>query len=557
MLTELTIRNYALIDNLTIEFGPGLNVLTGETGAGKSIIIGALSLVLGERADADVVRTGESEVQVQARFEDISSQATEALNELGLFTTDGILLLRRRHDRSGRSFAYANDSGITISALRRLGDCLVDLHGQHQHQVLLRPETHLQTLDFFGRLIGPRDKYEQGFSRLQKLRQELAALEQELAAKRQRRDLTEYQARELASARVQPGELAQLEQEHRLLASSEKRYTLAREVENLISEREGSAQELISAIGRKLTELCGLDSSLSPARDGIATVEATLADLWREIVSYRENIQFSPERMEEVNARLFLLQKLEQKYQVPADRLPELESRLNAELGSLELDQSRFEELHREIARLERDLLNQAQNLSRSRKQAARKLEAKLEPEFAALGLEKARLVVNITGPESPGPNSLTPSGLDQVEFLFSANPGEELRPLRKVASGGELSRIMLSLKSVLSGVALVPTMVFDEVDVGIGGRVAEAVGRRLARLGRTQQVVCITHLPQIARFADRHFLVAKETKKGRTRTTIERLDDAGRVSELARMSAGTEVTETSLAHAREMLKRT
>lgn len=556
MLTELSVRNYALIDSLTIEFGPGLNVLTGETGAGKSIILGALSLVLGERADSSVVRTGETEVQVQARFEGVPPTAGDTLGDLGIDAADGALILRRRHDLSGKSAAHANDTAITVNALRRLGDRLVDLHGQHQHQLLLRPEVHLDILDQYGRLGDEREQFGRAHARLAAMRAELAALEGELAERRTRRDLTEYQARELADARIRPGEIGELCREQELLATAQKRYALARELEGVLSEREGSVAELLGAAAKRLAELAGIDPALGRHRETLTDARSRLDDLWRELVSYRESIQFSPERAEEVNARLFLLEKLEKKYRVAADELPGLAERLNQELGSIGFDETKREELRAGIAGLEKDLLGRARTLSGKRRRAASRLEARLGPEFAALGLEKARFSAPVLCPESPTADSLTASGFDTVEFLFSANPGEELRPLRKVASGGELSRIMLGLKNVLSGVEVVPTMVFDEVDVGIGGKVAEAVGRRLARLGQHQQVVCITHLPQIARYADHHFVVSKETSKGRTRTVIKRLDAAERVSELARMIAGERVTETSRAHARELLDR-
>lgn len=555
MLAELTIRNYALIDSLALELGPGLNVLTGETGAGKSIILGALSLVLGERADTDLIRTGEKEALVEARFCSLPSAVTGILEELDISIPDQSLILRRRLDRTGKSSAYANDSGITVTALHRLGDHLVDLHGQHQHQLLLRPEAHLEILDRYGRLTGRREEFGREYGHLLGLRTELAELEKDLTERRARRDLIEYQAKELSSAGIKPGELAELRREREQLSTAEKRYSLACELEDVLSEQEPSACGLVSAAMKKLAELAGIDPTFVPYQDTLAAASAQLDDLWREVVSYRDRIQFSPERSEEVNARLFLIEKLEKKYGLTADELPALQEKLSRELDSSELDQTRCEDLRRQIAGLEKTLLAEARRLSATRRQAAEKLRAKLATEFSALGLEKARLTAHVTAPETPGPESLAPTGFDSVEFLFSANPGEELKPLRKVASGGELSRIMLGLKNVLTGAGLVPTMVFDEIDTGIGGRVAEAVGKRLSRLGRTQQVVCITHLPQIAKYADNHFLVTKQTRKGRFLTAITRLNREGRVRELARMVAGEAITETSLVHARQMMK--
>ncbi|MBN2536745.1 DNA repair protein RecN [candidate division WOR-3 bacterium] len=555
MLAELRVRDYALIENLTLELGPGLTVMTGETGAGKSIILGALSLVLGEKPDPEMVRSGADFAVVEARFTDAESVAGDCA-ELGIDLPDGELILRRRAAREGRGSAHANDSAITVEALRRLGDRLVDLHGQHQHQYLLRAETHLDLLDAHARLRDERARYAERHAGLERLRTELAGLEAELARRRERRELTEYQVRELADAAPEPGEHSALLAERELLASSEARYTIARRLEELLSEQEGSVAELLGAVESQLVELARLDDSARPRLEAATGARAVLDDLWRELTSYREAIQFSPERLEEVNARLFRLEKLERKYGVAPDELGELAAKLARELESLETGESRLDELRRQVEAATAALLELAAALSRKRARAGKVLEASLAKEFPALGLERAVLSVRHDRPDRPGPADLGPTGFDDVEFLFCANPGEELKPLRKVASGGELSRVMLSLKNALSGVAVVPTMVFDEIDTGIGGRVAEAVGRRLELLGRNQQVICITHLPQIARFAAHHFLVSKSVRRGRTVTSITRLDDEERVAELARMSGGEQVTETTLAHARELLER-
>lgn len=556
MLAELHIRNYALIDDLKVEFGPGLNVFTGETGAGKSIIIGALSLVLGERPDPTMIRTGAENIQVEARFEDAKSTVHEC-EELGIESADDTLILRRRAARSGKSNTYANDSPITVNALRRLGDRLVDLHGQHQHQVLLKSEMHSEILDAYAQLTDERCSFAKNRDKLIATEKELTELQKELSERREHRKLTEYQLKELSEANVEPGEVNDRKKEKSLLESAERRYTLARELSELLSEKEGSITELLSVAAKKLEELGRIDRSLKDRLQTVSNVQNALDDLWRELVSYREKIQFSPGRLEEINSRLFYIERLEKKYRVPADQLPGLKSRLKQELDSIELDESKCDEIKQNIKKQKRELLKHAEFLSRKRKSAKLKLEAKLRSELAALGLAKAKLVIDITRPDKIEDLRLKiwNYGIDKVEFLFTANPGENLRPLRKVASGGELSRIMLALKNSLTKVKLVPTMVFDEIDVGIGGRVAEAVGKRLARLGRDQQIVCITHLAQIAKYANSHFLVTKSTLRGRTFTSLKRLEGEKRVKELARMVAGTAVTKTGLAHAREMLK--
>jgi DNA repair protein RecN (Recombination protein N) len=565
MLAEIRIRNYALIDDLTVEFSPGLNVLSGETGAGKSIIIGALTLLLGDKPDADMIRTGAENAQVEGRF-DISKRLADECSELGIaMAEDGPpqLLLRRRAERSGRGAAYANDSGVTIAALQKLGDRLVDLHGQHQHQLLLKPEVHLDILDEYAGLGPDRGEFTERFRAFEEKSAELIRLDKELAERRARRELTEFQSKELSAAQVKPGELDELNRERELLQSAERRFTLARQIEELLSEQEGSIIGLLGTAGKALAELVELDPALAERRAMLTEAQAGADDLWRELVSYRESIEFSPERMDEVNSRLFLIEKLERKYGLRAGELASLEASLKAELDSIELGGTRRDELAAELTALRQDLTARADTLSRKRGRARSELEKRLSGEFEALGLGKAVLSVSIS--RVPDPDGvyekggehfrLTPNGVDSVEFLFSANPGEELRPLRKVASGGELSRVMLALKSALSQADPVPTLVFDEIDVGIGGKVAEAVGKRLARLAKTHQVICITHLPQIAKYAERHLLVAKSVRSNRTLSSIRTLDADARVEELARMTSGATVTKASLAHAREMLE--
>jgi DNA repair protein RecN (Recombination protein N) len=565
MLAEIRIRNYALIDDLMVEFSPGLNVLSGETGAGKSIIIGALTLLLGDKPDADMIRTGADTAQVEGRF-DLDKRVAGECSALGIpMAEDGLaqLLLRRRTERSGRGAAYANDSGITIAALQKLGDRLVDLHGQHQHQLLLRPETHLDILDEYGGLSTERDGFADRFRAFEEKSAELTRLDKELAERRARRELTEFQLKELSAAQVKPGELDELNRERDLLQTAERRFTLARQLEELLSEQEGSIIGLLGVASKTLGELADLDPVLAERRALLNEARAGADDLWRELVRYRESIEFSPERMDEVNSRLFLIEKLERKYGLRADELATLEAKLKAELESTELGGSHRAELVAELAALRQDLTARADALSRKRGRARSELEKRLSSEFEVLGLGKAVLSVSLG--RVPDPDGvyersgehfrLTPTGVDAAEFLFSANPGEELRPLRKVASGGELSRVMLALKSVLSQADPVLTLVFDEIDVGIGGKVAESVGKRLARLARTHQVICITHLPQIAKYAERHLLVAKSVRGNRTLTSIRTLDADARVEELARMTSGATVTKTSLAHAREMLE--
>jgi len=548
ILVELRVRNYALIQDLTLQFKPGFNVLTGETGAGKSILVGALSLLLGGKPDPDMIRSGADSATIEARFTNPGCIAADC-ERLGI-DRGNELTLRRRVERDGRGTIHANDSSLTLAGLGQLCDRLVDIHGQHQHQLLLRPQVHLETLDAYAGISAERERFAADFADCRRVDEELDRLQHELSERHQRRELTEFQYRELRDASILPGEVEALRAEQTLLQTSERRFALIRRLEELLYEQESSILGSLAAVEKTLAELTELDNSLASHRTSVADSRALLDDLWRALVRYHDALDFSPERVEEINARLFLVEKLERKYRVPAAELPDLAAKLQAELNSLELDETRVDELKQESVRRHEELVQHAAALSRKRQQARLKLEKALTEEFAAMGLESARLEVNIA---SAG-NSLTPSGADSVEFLFSANPGEPLRPLRKVASGGELSRIMLALKGVLAGVDPVPVLVFDEIDVGIGGRVAENVGRRLARLSSTHQVICITHLPQIAKHADAHFVVTKQTRAGRTSTSIRELNPEQRVNELARMTSGARITDSGLAHAREML---
>ncbi|MEO0077484.1 MAG: DNA repair protein RecN, partial [candidate division WOR-3 bacterium] len=522
---------------------------TGETGAGKSILIGALSLLLGGRHDPDTIRSEADSATVEARFANPSCIAAEC-DRLGI-DLGGELILRRRVDRCGRGAIHANDTTLTVSGLEQLGDRLVDLHGQHQHQLLLRTKVHMETLDAYAETSAECKRFASDFADCRRIADELSRLQKELSERQRRRDLTEFQFRELADANIQPDEATALRTEQLLQQSTERRFALVRRTEELLSERDESVLSLLAALEKTMAELAKLDESLAALAAAVVEARVSLDDVWRAIIQYRDAIDFSPERIEEINSRLFLIEKLERKYRTPAAELPDLARRLRAELNALETDESRINELQQELTRRREELATRAAVLSRRRHQARIQLEKALSAELPALGLENARFKVNIT---SVG-DSLTPSGADCVEFLFSANPGEPLKPLRKVASGGELSRLMLAIKGTLARIDPVPILVFDEIDAGIGGRVAENVGRRLARLGQTHQVICITHLPQIAKHADSHFLVEKRTSAGRMTTSVRRLSDQERISELARMTGGTQVTKLGLTHAREMLE--
>lgn len=564
-LLSLHIQNYALIENLTVEFGPGLNVLTGETGTGKSIILGALNLLLGERPDPTMIRSGADSALVEGTFV-ATPLVVSICAETGIplpATAQPLLVLRRRITGSGRNnAAWANDVAITVTTLARIGDRLVDLHGQHQHQLLLDPSFQLDILDEYAGLGPARQQFGERHAQHAALVSAIAELDRASSERAARRELTEFQLKELAAAAVQLGEAERLRQEQALAASTEKRWQLVAGLRDLLAEKEGSLLELLAAVSRHLSELGRLDPKLANWQEPVSAARATLDDLWRELVSYADTTEYSPERVEEINGRLFLIEKLERKYGVPAAELPELQAKLQAELDATETDADRRRELAAQLVAQRRELTTAAVALSQRRQQAARKLVAAIAAEFRALGLTEAKLTIAVV-PNSDADGTiehegnrfrLTPLGIDTVSFSFCANPGEELRPLRRVASGGEISRLMLAIKTCLAQSDPVPSLVFDEIDAGIGGRVAEAVGLRLRRLATDHQVICITHLPQIAQYADRHLLVAKTRRAGRNVTAIQELHNEGRVRELARMTSGAHISATSLAHARELV---
>ena len=604
MLKSLRIQDYALIDDLTVDFAPGLNVLTGETGTGKSIIIGALSLLLGERTDSDMIRTDRESAVIEGVFtvnpkseiQNPKCPVQRLLSDLALeAAADDQLVIRRKVTRQGKSTCLVNDNTVSAASLKRIGDFLVDLHGQHEHQSLLNRDLHLEVLDDFAGLSAKGEALAALYREYRTIERELGAEQEELKTRRARRDATEFQLQELRDARLDPDEIARLNGERELVESAEKRLTLIRELLEVMTEGEGAVQERLSGAGRRLETLAQLDPQLAASKVDLKQAMSLLDELGRTLVKYRDTVEATPGRLDEINERLFRLERLVRKYcpqSVALDpaaiaHLIAERDRLDEELAGLEVGEFHILGLEEDLGEVRGKLLYAARELSRLRKKAKTRLETMLVRDLAGLGLTKAQLAVQVElRPdeagllvEGTGRYRLDETGIDDVEFLFSANPGEALKPLRKIASGGELSRIMLALKSVLAASDQVPTMVFDEIDTGIGGRIAEAVGRKLARIAgqvtamkdqrsktkdqnpkskiqnpESKQVICITHLPQIARFAETHFLVTKNVQAGRTTTRLVRLSPDERVGEIARMLAGAQVTNAARVHAQELL---
>ncbi|MDX2031990.1 MAG: DNA repair protein RecN [Blastocatellia bacterium] len=569
MLRFLNISNLALIDRLQIEFKSGLNVLSGETGSGKSIIIDALTLLLGGRASQEIIRSGEERAFVEGVFEiEGNAPLIEVLEEAGIDNNGQELLIKREVPVSGRGRLFVNNQGATLALLRTMQPHLVDLHGQGDQQSLLSVDVHLHLLDAYLGAARNRQAVAAAYDRLLRVCRELEASRQNESERLQTLDMIAFQVTELEQAGIVPGEDQELETERRLLANAEKLATLCGEAYSQVYDDEKSLLARLGAVQRRVRDLADLDSRFREYAEQLESVKHTLDDLAFFLGDYAGQVQSSPERLQFVEDRVEELGRLKRKYG----------GSLEAALGTLAELRARREALDNNeahIKRLEDDLKaalgeygTEAEKLSRQRQGALSRFEGQIKKEFADVSLGAARFKVHLDAGQRSSLHekvqglvnaefggALRRTGNEAVEFRFSANPGEDLRPLSEVASGGELSRLMLVLKTITAPALIPKTLVFDEIDAGIGGKVADAVGARLKRLAETNQVLCVTHQVQLARHADAHFLVTKGEHGGRTLTSVAELDKQGRIEELARMIGGSEITPLARKHAQELLK--
>lgn len=550
MLTELNIKNFAIIDSLNITFEKGLNVLTGETGAGKSIIVDAVELALGGRASSEMIRSGCDEAVVEAAF-DISdaSGISEKLSEMGL-EGDDALVIKRTVSASGKNKVFINGSMATIAMLSDIGEFLVDIHGQHEHQTLFKVERHIDVIDEYA-AVGPlREEMAGVYSELNRVKNELESLKVSEADKEKRLDVLKFQSDEIGKASLKENEEEGLLGERKLLANSEKLFDAGNTALELLYAQAGSALELVKKADSKIREIATLDESLKPTAESVNSVYASIEDAAMTLRDYIGKISFEPERLNEIEERLDLIGRLKRKYGNTVSEVLKYKEEVDRKLEGIEKAEERITELEKEVETLKASGLKIAETLSDKRKKASRELKNMVEVELSDLGMKKAVFEVRIDRI-----SDITAKGFDRVEFLLSSNPGEVPKPLSKIASGGELSRIMLALKKVLAGPSGVPTMIFDEVDAGIGGGIAEVVGKKLKEVAKGRQVLCITHLAQIAAMADLHYAVSKGENKGRTTTTVSRLSGDERVDEVARMLGGMTITEATKRHAEEMIR--
>jgi DNA repair protein RecN (Recombination protein N) len=559
MLTTLRIKNLALVADLTLELQPGYNVITGETGAGKSILIGALSLVLGERADRTLIRSGSDSCAVEAVFDTSRLRAPlkSFLEENGLEPCeDHQLVLKRTFTSAGTNRQFINGSPTTLNTLAAVGEWLVDIHGPHDHQSLLHPARQLAVLDAFGNLDSERESFGQLVRRRAALEAEKATLIVDEKTYAQQVDLLRFQVQEISAARLQPEEDTQVEQDHRRASNAARLLQLSQAALDLLSEHETSVLTQAGVIGRTLQELQRVDAATAPLLTLHEQAVAALRDLQAELTRYSDKVDVDPARLQQLEERLNLIHALKRKYGPTVSEVIAFGDEAGRKLHSLEQREAELSRINAELQKLDAELWRAGQALSSKRRKVSPHLSKAVCKQLDDLGFKQSRLDITLTAPEHAAfTQTTTPipsTGIDTVEFQFAPNPGEPARPLRAIASSGELARVMLALKTVLAAEDQIPVLVFDEVDANVGGETANAVGEKMQQIAQKRQVLCITHLPQVAAPASVHYVAAKHVQGGRTTTEITRLDQKERVTELARMLGGQ--SDAARRHAQAML---
>jgi len=567
MLKSLSIRNYALISEIALDLSPGLVIITGETGAGKSIIIDALGLILGARASAEEVRSGSDKAIVEAVFDVSGHKRVKTLCEENDVDCPDELVVRREVSAKGQSRCFISDSPVPLALQKQIGELLVDLHGQHEHQSLLRTEMHVGMLDDFGGLEGMVEEFSRSFQTLREKGRALDDLRQRERQLREKKEFYDFQIREIDAVAPRPGEEEDLERELKILENAERLFGSTGSIYELLYEGDKSIRDQLVLVRNQLLHLAEIDVRFKEAAGECESAEAVINELARFIQSYNARVEFSPDRLEDLRERLGRLALLKKKFGGTLDAVIAHREDIGKEVALAENFEGVIAQLQEESNAVQAECATLAQRLSAKRHEVSRRIEKGIVDELKHLGIQHGQFQVRITqveleNGEAPSPSvqvgrkrlRLNPRGYDTVEFLVSTNLGESPKPLVKIASGGEVSRIMLALKGILAKSDRLPLMVFDEIDVGVSGRIAQAVGLSLKDLSAFHQVIAITHLPQIAGLADVHFVVTKSEQKGRTTTSIRRLSLDEQVEEVARLMSGAEVTEAGLASARELM---
>ncbi len=547
MLQLLHIENIAIIERADITFEPGFNALTGETGAGKSIVIDSLSAVLGQRASRELIRTGSQKAFVNASFTEVPAGVWE---QLGVEPEEELLLQREIH-ADGKNVCRANGRPLTVTQLRSVGNNLLNIHGQHDGQQLLDEEQHLVYLDAFGRVAPEVSAYQEKYHALQALRRKIRSLQMDEAEKARRMDTLRYQIEELERAKLQDGEEENLMTRRSFLRNSEKFISAVNGADYCLNggESDDGALTLLRQAQDAIGTVKNLDSSFAEMYSRMENLYSELYDLADTVRDQKEGFDFSPHELDEVESRLDQLYRLKKKYGPTVEEMMAYLERCQRELDDMEYADDTLQRLEKQQEKAYQEALAAAENLSARRKTAAKEMEAQILSELQQLDMGKIRFQVDFA------PQELSETGMDSVRFLMSANLGEELRPIHKIASGGELARIMLAMKNVLAEQDQVGTLVFDEVDTGVSGRAAQKVAEKMARISRKKQVLCVTHLPQLAAMADTHFSVEKGEADGRTFTRVQQLDRQQRREELARLTGGAHVSQVMLSGAEELLE--
>lgn len=566
MIKSLLIQDYALIEKIEVEFKPGLNIITGETGAGKSILIDAMSLLLGERASSDVIRKGADKSVVEGIFEvDKNKRVKTFLTENELDDLPE-LIIRREISSKGSNRCFVNDSPVSLNVIKELGDLLVDLHGQHEHQSLLRKETHINFLDGFGNNEELLRTYKWLFASLNKLFAELREVKEKDSVHREKRDVLDFQIKEIDAVSPQLGEEENLQSELKILENSEKLLGLTSRIYGGLYESENSVQDTLSKIKNDLEELARIDPSFSESNTECETALTLVNDISDNIRKYKAKIDIEPEKVETIRERLGAINLLKKKYGGSIESLLELRKKIGEEFQAAEGYSQQIIDLEKKIKAVRENASQSAEKLSKERAKISKNVKKEIEQILAELGIPNAKFEVRILQRESEKEeeNSLSinnknyrydSNGCDEVEFFISTNVGEDAKPLAKVASGGEVSRIMLALKSVLAKSDKLPLLIFDEIDSGISGNIAQKVGAALKSLASFHQIITITHLPQIAAFSDQHYAVEKKETDGRVVSFIRKLTEHQKIIEVAKLLSGEKVTDVSIKSAKELIE--
>ena len=564
MLKSLEVKDYALIEHIQAEFGKGLNIITGETGTGKSILIDALGLLLGERASTEVIRKGAAKSIVEGIFEVKGNKKVEAVlseNDIEFYPE---LIMRREISLKGSNRCFLNDTPVQLSVIKETGNLLVDLHGQHEHQSLLRTETHIDYLDELGNYDDLLQKYLVSYNELDRIKHELETLKKREATLKERKDIVDFQIKEIDAVSPEEDEDVKLNEQLKILENSETLAELTSEIYQVLYESENSVHDAIVKIRNDLIKLNGIDKTFEESVKEIESVLTLINDISSSVNSYASKVELDPEHIEGVRERLSAINILKKKYGGSINSVLEQRKKLAEEADLVENFSGKISELETQLDELRKEAGTIALEISKKRNEMAKKIKRNIEDSLKQLGIQYPDFKTVISNDISTNENFVIANnkryqyygkGIDKVEFFISTNKGEDPKPLAKVASGGEISRIMLSLKSTLAKADKLPLLIFDEIDVGVSGRIAQKVGQSLKELSRYHQVIAITHLPQIAGMANLHYLIEKITKGARVISSIKRLKDSERVTEVAKLLSGEKVTESSLESARQLIE--